>query len=88
MNSNPSWLYDEFRHIGTNYESNAEVEAYDLRMQKLRDVQSEAKKILCLLDLEPDHTLIEIGTGAGEFAIAAARKCSKVIAIDRFRKHA
>ena len=58
MNSYSSWLYDEFRQIGTDYESDAEIEAYDLRMQKLRDVQNEAKETLCLLDLKPDHTLI------------------------------
>ncbi|MDD1752185.1 MAG: class I SAM-dependent methyltransferase [Methanotrichaceae archaeon] len=82
MNSYPAWLYDEFRQIGTDYESDAEVEAYDQRMHRLRDVQGEAKKILYLLDLQPEHTLIEIGTGTGDFAMAAARKCSKVIAID------
>jgi putative AdoMet-dependent methyltransferase len=82
MNSYPAWLYDEFRQIGTDYESDAEVEAYDQRMHKLRDIQGEVNKSLCLLDLQSDNTLIEIGTGTGEFAIAAARKCSNVIAID------
>jgi putative AdoMet-dependent methyltransferase len=82
MNLYPAWLYDEFRQIGTDYESDAEVEAYDQRMHRLRDVQGELKKTLCLLDLHSEDTLIEIGTGTGEFAIAAARKCSNVIAID------
>ncbi len=62
---NSSWQYDEFQHIGTDYESYAEVEAYDRRMNKLRDIKDEAKCILCMLNLKPEHTLIEIGTGTG-----------------------
>jgi len=60
MNSYPAWLYDEFRQIGTDYESDAEVEAYDQRVHKLRDIQGEVKKTLCLLDLQSDDALIEI----------------------------
>jgi putative AdoMet-dependent methyltransferase len=81
MNS-PVWQYDESRNVGTNYESIFEVENYDQRMNKLRDIQAEAESILNLLDLKPEHTLIEIGTGTGEFATIAAKKCKRVIAID------
>ena len=33
-----SWQYDEFKQIGADYESLEEVEAYDQRMQSLRDL--------------------------------------------------
>ncbi len=78
----PIWQYDESRQIGTDYESEAEVEAYDRRMQKMRNIEAENKKILSLLDLKPNQTVLEIGTGTGEFALTAAQKCLRVEAID------
>lgn len=78
----PDWQYDEFRQIGTDYENEAEVEAYDRRMQKMRNIEAENEKILRLLNLKSDQTILEIGTGTGEFASAAAHWCSSVEAID------
>ena len=40
------------------------------------------QEILSFLDLQPDQTVLEIGTGTGEFALAAAIHCSKVYAVD------
>lgn len=77
-----SWQYDEFKQIGTDYESLEEVEAYDKRMQSLRDVAGETAHILDLLQITPESTILEIGTGTGEFAIGAAARCAKVYAAD------
>jgi len=36
----PVWQYDEIRQVGTDYTDEAQVEAYDQRMQSLRDVKA------------------------------------------------
>lgn len=80
--SQPRWQYDEFKQIGTDYDSVEEVEAYDRRMQSLRDVAQETEHILEALGVTPESTILEIGTGTGEFAIRAAARCAKVYAVD------
>lgn len=35
-----------------------------------------------LLDLKPEHTVIDLGCGTGTFAITEARSCRKVFAVD------
>jgi len=82
MRRKPAWQYDEGKQIGTDYEKISEIRAYDERMAKIRDVGREVQEILDLLDLAPEATVLEIGTGTGEFPIAAVERCSKVIAVD------
>jgi len=78
----PVWLWDECIQRGTDYTTLAEVRTYDERMAALRDVAAEADDILSVLDLCEKDVLLEVGTGTGAFARAAARRCHKVIAID------
>lgn len=66
-----AWHYDEMKQVGTDYADAKEVEAYDARMRKIRDIRSETEKILESLHITQDQTLLEIGCGTGEFAIAA-----------------
>lgn len=70
------------KQVGTDYGDQSEVESYDKRMQKLRDIKEETGNIIKLLDICPDDTILEIGTGTGEFALGASKFCKKVIAID------
>lgn len=76
----PSWQYHEPDHPGANFDALAEI--YDRNMQKFRDVQGEINEILDFLALRSDQSILEIGTGTGEFALAAARQCRKVYAVD------
>lgn len=76
----PSWQYSEPDHPGANFD--ALVEVYDKNMQKFRDIQGEIREILDFLELKPDQTVLEIGTGTGEFALAAAHHCAQVYAVD------
>ncbi|MCE5199744.1 MAG: class I SAM-dependent methyltransferase [Armatimonadota bacterium] len=82
MATHPVWQYDEFKQIGTDYESVEEVARYDKRMSSLRNIDEECAAIIELLDLGPDSRVLEIGSGTGEFAIAAAKQCAQVCAVD------
>ena len=76
----PKWQYDEPDHPGADFDALAEI--YDRNMQRYRDIQGEIQEILDFLDLQSDQTVLEIGTGTGEFALAAASRCAKVYAVD------
>jgi ubiquinone/menaquinone biosynthesis C-methylase UbiE len=76
----PIWQYDEMKHPGEDFDAEAGV--YDERQLKTRDVKGEINECLDLLNLQPDQTVLDMGTGTGEFAIAAAGYCSKVFAVD------
>jgi ubiquinone/menaquinone biosynthesis C-methylase UbiE len=78
----PIWQWDEKLQRGTDYTEIEHVRLYDERMAALRDVEAEAEGILNLLDLSSNDSLLEVGTGTGVFACAAARLCRKVIALD------
>jgi ubiquinone/menaquinone biosynthesis C-methylase UbiE len=82
MSTNPIWQYDEFRQIGTDYESAAEVAKYDERMSRLRNMSEECASIIDSLNLTPESRVLDIGTGTGEFAIATAKQCAEVCAVD------
>ncbi|VVB51360.1 Ubiquinone/menaquinone biosynthesis C-methyltransferase UbiE [uncultured archaeon] len=82
MKSYPDWQYNEMKQVGTNYNDPAQVEVYDSQMGLLRDIKKENEEIIKTLNLTNNQTLIEFGTGTGNFAIDAARHCKKVYAID------
>lgn len=82
MSQYPGWYYDEFKQIGVDYTDLEEVQAYDLRMQKLRDTENEANRIRELLGIKNADSILEIGTGTGELALKLSGHCKKVVAID------
>jgi putative AdoMet-dependent methyltransferase len=82
MTSSHPWQYDEMRHVGTDYNSEAEVENYDRRMSTIRDVPSEIREIITSLELSGDDSLIEFGSGTGEFAAEISGQCRMVYAVD------
>ena len=86
MEKKKEWYYDEFKHVGADYNDLAEVKNYDIKMQKIRNVKKENAEILSLIKLEKDHRVLEIGCGTGEFSIAAAKKCREVVALDISKK--
>ncbi len=76
------WQYDEMKHVGTDYNSEAEVENYDRRMATIRDIRSEILEIITSLDLSADAAVLEFGSGTGEFAAAVSEQCRLVYAVD------
>jgi putative AdoMet-dependent methyltransferase len=77
-----SWQYDETQQVGVDYTKISEVEVYDKRMSKLRDIRQETDNIIKLLNIGLKDTIIEFGAATGEFACAAAQHCKRVIAVD------
>ena len=80
--TNPKWYYNELLPTGVDYTSIVEVKWYDTRMSKLRDIPGEIGIIIDALKPSPESTILEIGSGTGEFAIAIAKLCHKLYAID------
>lgn len=76
------WQYDEMKQVGIDYTDRKNIEEYDSNMQKIRDFKKEYETIFNYIDISPEKTIIEFGTGTGEFALEAAKWCSKVYAVD------
>jgi putative AdoMet-dependent methyltransferase len=78
MQSIPKWLFDEV--AGTDFVDPKKAEDYKRRSGPVKDAQNQV--ILDFLQLTPDQTVIDLGTGFGSFAVAAAPYCQKVYAVD------
>jgi ubiquinone/menaquinone biosynthesis C-methylase UbiE len=82
INDSLSWQYDEFQQIGTDYSNKAEVDIYDTSHASFRDIEADSIKILDALDIKESDVVIDFGAGTGTFIIQAAKRCSKVYAVD------
>jgi putative AdoMet-dependent methyltransferase len=76
------WCYNELLQVGVDYANSKEVEKYDARMQKLRNIKKEIELLVEATAPSAEAAILEIGTGTGEFAIALSKFCKKVCAID------
>jgi ubiquinone/menaquinone biosynthesis C-methylase UbiE len=76
------WQWNERQQVGTDYTDVAEVERYEKRMGEFRDLAAEDAAILTALALPAHSHLLEIGTGSGHFARAAAHAGHRVTAFD------
>lgn len=75
-----AWYYDELRQVGVDFEDTAQVEAYD-RKQKSNTTEVN-QELIQRLGIGKGHSVIEIGTGTGTFAIQAALAGANVYAVD------
>lgn len=82
MKKHPRWYYNEFKQVGVDYSDIDEVQAYDLNMQKLRDIKKEAAIIRNVLKISDSDFVLEIGTGTGELALNLSPYCRKIVAVD------
>jgi putative AdoMet-dependent methyltransferase len=64
--------------MGRDYGNPAEVEIYDSIHASFRDVEAESNQVLDLLVLASS----DVGSGTGTFAVAAARRCARVHAVE------
>ena len=82
MKSFPTWYYDELKQTGIDYSKIEEAQTYDLNMRQIRNISEEIKKVKASLKINERDSLLEIGTGTGEFAIGISKYCGIVYAID------
>lgn len=73
------WVPDELAMAGRENLDPAHVARYDGKMDA--DAAVEAA-LLAGLGLDASSTVVEFGPGTGQFTIAAAPRCAKVIAVD------
>lgn len=75
----PGWFYDELQQVGVDFEDMTQVEAYD----RNQGSNAEAERaLLQRLGISAGHTVIDLGTGTGEFAVQAAIAGAHVHAVD------
>lgn len=73
------WLFDETAHAGPEHLDAAYVEAYDRKSayDPTHDVARLRK-----FGLDGSNTLVDLGSGTGILALAAAPFCRRVVAVD------
>lgn len=75
----PGWLLDELAHAGRENVDDAHVSRYDSK----EDAAAAAELTLCReLGLHGRSVLVDLGAGTGQFALAAATECARVVAVD------
>jgi ubiquinone/menaquinone biosynthesis C-methylase UbiE len=75
-----SWWLDERAHAGHEHFDVQHARRYDAKMD------AQAAEEICLLQdagvLGPGCSVVNIGAGSGQFALAAAQICKRVVAVD------
>lgn len=75
----PTWFPDELATAGRENLDPAHVARYDGKMDAAADAEVAR---LSSLGLSARSTVVEFGPGTGQFTIAAAPHCAKVVAVD------
>ncbi len=73
------WFIDELTHAGDEHLDPGYVVRYDRKasFDSIPDLD-----LLRNFGFGSESTLVDLGTGTGDFALAAARTCRRVIAVD------
>ena len=77
-----AWQYDEMRPVGLDYSDGEQVRTYEAQRSRFKNYAAYAEPILEMLQPRPDQMLIDLGAGTGAFAIYAAQRYGKVLAVD------
>jgi len=75
----PGWVLDEVAHAGRENLDREHVARYDAK----EDADAEGEvRLLQSLGMTDASTIVDIGAGTGQFALAVAPFCRRVIAVD------
>ena len=75
-----SWWLDEARHAGRENLDELHVQRYDAKMDA--DAAAELRMLEEMGVVGPASTVVDLGAGTGQFALAAAGACQRVVAVD------
>lgn len=75
----PGWLIDEMAWAGRENLDSGHVSRYD---EKEDAAAEEEVALLKTLGLDRRSTVVDLGAGTGQFAIAVSRSCHRVVAVD------
>jgi len=76
------WYYNEWQHVGIDFESLEEVKSYDDEIGKGMNLHKNLKELVETIELKPTDSVLEIGTATGNLAIYLSKLCKQVYAID------
>ncbi len=79
VDERPGWLLDELASAGRENLDPDHVARYDDKEDARADAEVER---LTSLGLEEGSTLVDLGAGTGQLALAAAPRCARVVAVD------
>ncbi len=82
MTDKPKWQWDESGKISTDYQDAEQAQNYDKRHIKPERTDAEYEEILDRINPQADWTMMDVGSGTGTFALAAAKRCRLVYAVD------
>jgi SAM-dependent methyltransferase len=77
--ASPGWLLDELGHAGRENLDAVHVDRYDAK-EDARAAEEVA--LLAAGGLGSESLVVELGCGTGQFSVAAAPRCARVIAVD------
>jgi ubiquinone/menaquinone biosynthesis C-methylase UbiE len=77
--SSPGWLLDEVASAGRENLDVAHVERYDRKMNARAHDEID---LLRSAGLDASSVVVDLGTGTGQFALAVAPLCGRVVAVD------
>jgi ubiquinone/menaquinone biosynthesis C-methylase UbiE len=81
MSSDPdSWWLDESAHAGREHFDRQHALRYDAKMDA--QATDEIDMLEAAGVLRPGCSVVDLGAGSGQFALAVARVCGRVIAVD------
>lgn len=75
----PGWLLDEVASAGRENVDREHVSRYD---GKEDGAAAEEVALLCDLGLAQDSVVVDMGAGTGQFTLAVASRCGRVVAVD------
>lgn len=79
-NDPDSWWLDETRQAGRENLDELHVQRYDAKMDA--DAAAELQMLQEMGVVRPTSTIVDLGAGTGQFALAAAGACKRVVAVD------